>query len=208
MAVLIDWPDSLIPNEMTWALESNAKQFTSPFTGDEQVVQFPGSRWRASLTFTALQGDRRRQAEVLCAQLDGMAGKVRLWDFGARLVSRPPVALGSPIVSIADQVGSRLTTSGWTPDVQVLAMGDWIEVNGELKRVTADVVSTSTGVATLPIAPMLRSSPPTGTPLEVVRPRGTFRLADNSQGKFSRRPGNALDVSGRVTLEFVETWSS
>lgn len=205
MSDIFDWPVSLIPTEMTWALESNSKVFMSPFTGDQQVVGFPGSRWRTTLTFSDVMGDKRLQLETLLFQLDGMANRVRLWDFAARLVGSPQPVYGAPVVSVANQQGSLLITSGWTANTTVLRLGSWISVNGELKRIAADVQSDNAGMATLRIVPMLRSAPPVGTAIDVARPCGVFRMADNNQAKSARKAG--YQIQGSVSVDFVETWS-
>ena len=187
MSDVIDWPIDLIPTDMTWALEANNVSYESPFTKDVQVVSMPGSRWVTTLTFTDVVGAKRQLLETTVMALNGMAGRVRLWDFGARLVGSPQPVLGAPVVSAAGQTGVFLATRGWSPDSLVLRLGDWVSVNGELKRIRADVVSDGVGQATLPIFPMLRSSHPAGTPLQVDRPCGIFRLSGDNQGKFSRR---------------------
>jgi hypothetical protein len=206
MSDVIDWPIDLIPADMTWALEANNVAYESPFTKDVQVVTLPGSRWVTTLTFNDVVGAKRQLLETIVMGLNGMAGRVRLWDFGARLVGSPQPVLGAPVVSAAGQVGVFLATRGWLPDSLVLRLGDWVSVNGELKRIRANVVSDGAGQAILPILPMLRSPPPTGTPIDVSRPCGVFRLSSDDQGKFSRKPG--MYVQSSVNIEFKETWST
>ncbi|EBA3774827.1 hypothetical protein AUR71_25765, partial [Salmonella enterica] len=109
---------------------------------------------------------------------------------------------GSPVVNGANQTGTELQMSGWTPGVVVLERGDYITVNDELKMVTADVTSTSTGTATVTFAPMLRWSPPDGAAIEVAKPYGIFKLKDNQQGAGNRVPG----VFTSYTLELEEAF--
>lgn len=68
--------------------------------------------------------------------------------------------------------------------------------------VTADVTSTSTGTAIIPIAPMLRTSPPVNGKIEVGNPYGIFKLKDNQQGAGNRVPG----IFTSYTLEFEEAF--
>lgn len=206
MSEIIEWPVSLRPKKMSWKLEANNVGFASPFTQDEQIVEFPGSRWVISIQFENVSGKLATQLETLVWSLNGRAGRIRIWDFAAGYLSTPRVVHGTPIVATANQQGRLLTTRGWTPDVIVLKAGDWFEVNGELKRVTADCVSDGVGNATVRFTPMLRRSPPAGTPLAVDRPRGIFRLQDDKQGEFSRERKGGIRSS--VTLNFSETWST
>ena len=54
----------------------------------------------------------------------------------------------------------------------------------------------------IPIAPMLRTSPPVNGKIEVANPYGIFKLKDNQQGAGNRVPG----VFTSYTLEFEEAF--
>jgi len=62
---------------------------------------------------------------------------------------------GTPLVNGASQTGSNLVTDGWPVSTAVLLAGDVIGVVGLNHRldVTADVTSSGTGTATIPINP-------------------------------------------------------
>ncbi|NIG74666.1 hypothetical protein F3J34_13810 [Klebsiella sp. Ap-873] len=197
MAVL-EWPQDVCPASLTWRPESNSKTFRSPFNGASQTVRFPGTRWLCSLTFTNLTDDKSRRIDALVAELDGEYGRVKIRDWGRG--GRTPA--GVPVVSDADQSGVSLNTKGWTPGMVVLRTGDYFTVNNELKMVTADASSNSSGVAIIQFAPMLRSSPPSNAPLEVASPYGIFKLKDNSQGTGNRVPG----VFTSYTIDFEEAF--
>jgi hypothetical protein len=197
MAVL-EWPQDVCPASLTWRPESNSKTFRSPFNGASQTVRFPGTRWLCSLTFTNLTDDKSRRIDALVAALEGEYGRVKIRDWGRD--GRTPA--GAPVVSDAEQSGVSLNTKGWTPGAVVLRTGDYFTVNNELKMVTADASSNSSGVAIIQFAPMLRSAPPANTPLEVAAPYGIFKLKDNSQGTGNRVPG----VFTSYTIDFEEAF--
>ena len=194
----LEWPEDVCPASLTWRPESNTKTFRSPFNGASQTVRYPGTRWVCSLTFNNLSDDKSRRLDSLIAELDGEYGRVKIHDWGRG--GRTPA--GSPGVNGANQTGTELQTSGWTHGVVVLERGDYITVNDELKIVTADVTSTSTGTATVTFAPMLRWSPPDGAAIEVAKPYGIFKLKDNQQGAGNRVPG----VFTSYTLELEEAF--
>ncbi|HHR4111060.1 TPA: hypothetical protein ACS50H_003287 [Salmonella enterica] len=194
----LEWPEDVCPASLTWRPESNTKTFRSPFNGASQTVRYPGTRWVCSLTFNNLSDDKSRRLDSLIAELDGEYGRVKINDWGRG--GRTPA--GSPVVNGANQTGTELQTSGWTHGVVVLERGDYITVNDELKIVTADVTSTSTGTATVTFAPMLRWSPPDGAAVEVAKPYGIFKLKDNQQGAGNRVPG----VFTSYTLELEEAF--
>ncbi len=197
MAVL-EWPADVCPASLSWRPESNSKTFRSPFNGASQTVRFPGTRWVCSLTFNNLSDDKSRRIDALIAALDGEYGRVKIRDWGRD--GRTPA--GAPVVSDPNQSGVELYSKGWTPGRVVLRTGDYLTVNNELKIVTADVSSNSSGVAIIPIAPMLRSAPPANAKIEVAAPFGIFKLKDNQQGAGNRVPG----VFTSYTLEFEEAF--
>lgn len=200
MAEVIDWPVDLIPGEMGLGLESMTRTFESPWTGSTQTAETPGSKVVMQLSFKGLPVDKARRLEALIFSLDGQAGRVRLWDFGARLISRPQPVRGAPVVTEGLAMRKVLTSRGWTPATKVLQVGDWIQIGDELKRVLADVTSDLSGSALIRIAPMLRADYPSGTPLSVSRPSGVFMLNGDKAVTFQRSPGVFTDVS----LSFVE----
>ncbi|WP_145569250.1 hypothetical protein [Yersinia mollaretii] len=198
MAEILEWPAILVPNEMTLQLLSNSKIFQSPFSGSSQTASFPGSRLALTMTFRNRKDRDARALESLVADLDGVAGRVRLWDFARG--GRAPA--GTPIVSAAEQRGKMLSTRGWLPGRLVLQRGDYITVNDELKKVTQDVRSDISGQAVIRFSPQLRWPPVAGAPIECRKPTGIFRLTDENQGNFSRTPG----IFHSVTLQFVEAF--
>lgn len=197
MAVL-EWPEDVCPSTLTWRPESNTKTFRSPFNGASQTVRFPGTRWLCTLTFSNLKDEKSRRIDALVASLDGEYGRVKIRDWGRE--GRAPA--GAPVVSDPNQTGVQLYSKGWTPGKVVLRTGDYLTVNNELKMVTEDVSSNASGVAIIPIAPMLRSSPAANSRIEVAAPYGIFKMKDNSQGEGSRTPG----VFTSYTIEFEEAF--
>ena len=201
MAVTLQWPIDLIPNEMTLTPISNSKAFPSPFSGSTQTVGYPGAHWAMDLSFTKLIDETRPRLEVLIAQLDGESGRIMVWDFAAKLVSSPQPVYGAPIVTLATSLSSNIMTRGWQSNQRVLKLGGWVQIGDELKRVLADVYSDISGQAVIPISPMLRNDYANGTPLIVSRPCGKFKLKDNSQGASHRKPSK-----GSISLSLVEAF--
>lgn len=197
MADVLEWPAGLLPSTFKWYLKSNGTSFTSPFTGATQTVRWIGSSWKASLTMPSLDELEAIAMEALLFELDGIAGRVKLYDFGRT----PNVVNGSPKVDGIGHKGTTLPTKGWTPGTTVLKKGSYFTVNNELKYVLADVISDSTGKATIKFAPQLRVSPQDNTALEIERPYAIFRLVNDENG-VDRKP--AFD--NEFSIEFVEAF--
>jgi len=75
-----DWPASIVPAAVQWQLQKAGTQFTSPFNGTTQAVDYVAERWQVSLSLPAV-----RSAGAVAALLNNMAGgvnRVNLWHHG------------------------------------------------------------------------------------------------------------------------------
>lgn len=98
------------------------------------------------------------------------------------------------LVNGASQTGGKLIIDGLPTSTNGLALaGDWFEINGELKRLTADLNSDGSGNGYLIFEPTLRASPADNTPIVFRSPMGKFLLAEESTG-WSTRPGILSDI--------------
>ena len=104
------------------------------------------------------------------------------------------------LVNGSSQTGSTLIIDGLPTSTNGLARaGDWFEVNGELKRLTADLNSDGSGNGYLIFEPTLRTSPANNAPVIFRSPMGRFLVAEESTS-WATRPGIISDI----TLSFVE----
>lgn len=177
---IYDWPVGVRVRGLRLSLESNTRTFESPFTGDEQVVDTPGSKWVFEVTIGQLKdAATARRFSTLLERVGGRRHCLRLYDF-----SMPKkTVLGAPVVNEAQSMRRYLSTRGWTPSRRVFEAGEWLQVGDELKRVVDDVWSDASGRATVNIEPELRATYASGTPLQVARPLGLFRIDDQLAGK-------------------------
>jgi hypothetical protein len=98
------------------------------------------------------------------------------------------------LVNGSSQTGSKLIVDGLPTSTNGLALaGDWFEVNGELKRLTADLNSDSSGNGYLIFEPGLRTSPSDNAPVIFRSPMGKFMLASDSYA-WETRPGIISDI--------------
>lgn len=103
-------------------------------------------------------------------------------------------------VAGGSQAGSSLAIDGLPGSTAALARaGDMIQVNGELKRLTADINSDSAGGAQALFEPALRAAPPDDAAVVFRSAMGRFVLEDESAG-WGSRPGVLSDF----TLSLVE----
>lgn len=195
------WPAALVPDSFSFTYQANSNKYQSVFTGDTQTAAFPGAHFKCTLGLKDLNNNESKLLMSFIAKMNGVAGRVQLWDVSVK--GKP--AKGTPLISGATGNLTTLATKGWTPNTVILKEGDYVSFgsgpNLELKIVTADVTSSATGTATIPVMPWIRNYPATNSAVEVENPKGRFRFINDENGK---------DVSyydqHSYSLEFVEAF--
>lgn len=112
-----------------------------------------------------------------------------------RLVSTTTTAAagtGSAGIGYAYLKGLPASTSG------LVAAGDRVEVNGEMKIATASLDSDAAGLGYLQFEPVLRTAPADGAAVIIGQPMGRFILTDDAS--WVTRPGMFSDI----ILNFIE----
>lgn len=167
MAVF-DLPISLKPSTMEWGTVKAGVQHRSPFNGSLESVEFPGERWRVSLSFNLGAAHLAGTAEAFFGRLAGGSDRVRLRHF---LRPQPQGTMrGAPTLNAAaargDQQLSILTTGS-------LRAGDFFKVGGQLFQCFADC-NPSTGVLTVPLVQRVRASLAGGSAVLWDQPTALF----------------------------------
>jgi hypothetical protein len=171
------------PTNTEWSIVSNARTFTSPLTGAIQTAQRSGNRWSVTLTYENLFEAERAVMQGFLAQLTATANNFFLEDHS---YSRRADGTGTPLVNGASQTGNTLTTDGWS-GTYAMRIGDFFEVNGELKMSTTDAAITA-GAATLSFVPELREAPADNAAITITNPKGVFRLTSPVTTWSNRSP--------------------
>lgn len=183
-------------------LITNSQAYVSPLSGSVQSEELLGARWAATYTLPRMTRAQVAEWQAMLTDLGGPPGRFFAFDPDAK--TPRGIATGTPLVAGASQTGKTLICDGWTEVVtNILRKGDYLEVNGELKMVTADVNSDSAGEASVPIAPALRASPPDNGAIIVNTARAIMGLIDDSQADWN---ANALAHYG-ITFSGVEMFS-
>lgn len=195
---LLDWPADLVPSKATWGLQSNTEAFTSPLNRAVQTLERPGARWKVTLEFPPRKDLDVGKLEAFLASLGGMAGRFTLWPHG-----RPGSSAYGPIVYGSMSNFKLLPSNNWPANTLVLRAGDYLEVGGELKMVTADVTSDSSGIASVPVAPAFRKAPANNAAITLNKPRTTMMLSTDEYS-VAVMPGR---ISDTVVISAVEVFS-
>ncbi len=170
----LTFPVDILPATAMFGLQSNTESFTSPLNRATQTVERPGALWKARLTFTTMSLSQQRRLKAYLTTLNGMAGRTYLWPH-----ENPGSALYNPVVNGSMTDFRSLPTKSWPASTLVLRAGDYLEVGGELKMVTADVTSDAGGLAAVPVGPPFRKAPANLAAITLDKPKAFMLLASD-----------------------------
>ncbi len=174
------------PSRVVMRTNSVVGMSKSPFTGSQQVYQWPGEWWSAEVTLPPMA---RSDAEYWVAFLVALRGVTGTFLIGDPSSPSPQGSgLGGPLVFGSSQTGTQLTTSGWSASQSnLLSPGDYLQVGPSesvplprLYKALTPVDSDGSGHAVIDIFPRLRESPGSGDAITIHSAVGTFRLAKNT----------------------------
>lgn len=190
----IDWPDGLYQQSESWGMAYNDRAFEA-MNNSQQIADFPGAYWEASLTFDKMDEARERSLTALLGKLRGRTGTCRV-----PAVTRVRTDnIGALVVVSASAMAYSLRLGGITPGMG-FREGDYITVGGELLEVVESAIADQAGEALVQINRRLRLAHAAGTPVEYRNPYCVMRLAE-SRNPVSRRP-----MQSSVTLKFREAF--
>jgi len=154
--------------------------------GDRAIERMDGSKvfwdpgiatWRVSFPIAPLNISEARAWQGALVQLCKLGNTFKL---------QPPDYSGpgsgysgaSPKVKDAGQTGTALGAYNVTASTTIAITGDFLEINGEFKVLTANATSSTAGEVIFNIEPKLKASPSTGSTIDIQTPQFTLHLAD------------------------------
>lgn len=204
---ILTMPDATSFKSNQFGLVSNTSMTKSAFNDFFTTKQRIGQHWVGTYTLEAMraESDKGKSWQAFLWELDGMSGRFYAYDPDRRTPSG--TGGGTPVVNGASQKGNFLITDGWNNSETVLEIGDYFEVNNELKMVVnADVASDGSGNATIQFVPELRRSPDDNATITVTNPVGIFML-DNDTVVINSDTSKVLRIefSFREAFDFTDT---
>ena len=214
MARTIDFP-AIAPDGESWTIRYNTQSFESDLNGAIQTAELPGARWSVSLTFTNRQGKTARALQGFLTAIRGRAGRFWVtptdWELQGAATQNGIVGGGASLtLDFAGEVyeqfdwdaysapagSNSMQASGFgSGGLPPLLAGDWFEINGELKKCTADMEGD-----TLEFAPPLRIGVSYGQTVRVIRPRCRMMLSSDSGAGWQ----TTAPVIYGITLDAIE----
>ena len=172
--------------EINMIMVTTSAMNESPFTGDQQVYEWPRQMWRADIVLPKMPRAKAEQWICFMAKLRGRVGTFLM----------PPIVgsvqrgtmTGTPVVDGVGQLGLELSIRGMVANsVGVFLAGDFLQLgsgsDARLHKVLNDADADATGRATLDIWPPLRSAPADAAAVVFAAPVGNFRL-NQSESPF------------------------
>lgn len=160
-------------------------QSQSPLTYSQEVYSFPGQAWALDVQLYRME---RAEALNWVGFLSSLKGQLGTFEIGDPSAANGPEGEGggTPLVNGASQTGNTLAIDGASASqTGWLKRGDVFEVTISSKKylhmVMADADTNGSGQVTMDIWPDLRASPADNAAIVLTAPKGTFRLATNTQ---------------------------
>jgi hypothetical protein len=182
---------------MSWRLVQPSQQNVSEWTGARQVLPSGRGWWECNVTLPPIVGEsafNNWRAFIGAAQ--GAANDFRVPVNEIEQSS----ATATPRVNGAGQTGRSLITDGWPVSSTVLYGGQFVTIGDQLLQLTANVVSDSSGNATISFAPAIRVSPADNSLIEFKNPYALMYFVE--EPGYSVEPGLVYSLSFNLRESF------
>jgi hypothetical protein len=169
--------------------------------GSVVVVAPPYAVWTLSIPLGTLKLADARAWFAALAQLSKLSNTCKVMPPGY-----PGPGTGyagpAPLVLGAGQLGTSLNADGVTPNAAIALAGDFMEVNGEFKILTANATANGAGQVTFVFESALRAAPADNAAIDIATPKITCRLAQPVAEWEYRRTSLRHDI----TLDLIESF--
>lgn len=216
------WPSDLAPSRCQWGRTRNDMLGVSPRSRQEHVIKQSRPLWTCSLSWDLTRGVDEARLRYLLEGLEGYAGSVQLWDWGALGNAAAPAGLmwtnlgvdyawthygiisqwqGAATYLANGTAGNvAVLISGLTPSVPAILQGGYLQIDRRLYIADNAYSANGAGVATIGIT----------TPLLKTYINATSRLVEaGCEMRMVKQDWQAARSAGAslssVTAEFVET---
>lgn len=191
--------EKLIPTLSEFRLGRTERVNKSAFTEAAQVIGSPTGLWTAQIKFENVRMTDAKELIAFLISRRGSLGRFRLFDWSA------PSADGAggtyPVTDISQSAPGLVVIITSSPSTKIASAGDYVEIDGELKALVADVIADELGKATLLFEPFMRTPITADTQVNFDRPTGEFRLVPGY--KVPRLTGKKL-VHSEITIDCIE----
>ena len=191
-----DWPFRV--STIEWGIQKAGVQFTGPYNGTLQAVEFAAERWLVSVNLPPVVTADAGAVEAFFERMAGGVNRVRIWHMAR------PVPLGTmrgtPTIAVSAARGDlqlRITTAANA----TLKAGDMVSAGGQLFKVAEDCQATIGGLLTAPVTTRVRALISAGAAVAWDKPTAFFAMPTQSV-----RFAHSVGILGEVAIELQEVW--
>ena len=167
-------PSSPAPSQISMSLTRAVAVAKSPFSGSQQVAQYPYALWTATVQLPPMKRDKAADWQSFFLQLQGRAGTF--------LMGNPDAVTprGSARSASVSGGASRGSTTASLSGSGTLLNGDFIQFgSGAASRLHMVVAGGNTLPGVVTFEPALKADYAPGTAVTLVNARGLWRLDVN-----------------------------
>lgn len=167
------------------------------YGGSQAIIQNTKALWAFSFPVAPKRIAQARAWSAALVQLSKLSNTFVItppgWVQGANYGGAVPLVVGG------SQLGLSLDCDNVSISTAIALAGDFISVNGEMKKLTAAATSNGAGLVTFNFEPALRNSPSNNAEVEVIAPVVTMRMLQS-------RYDESVNLSGfhNFTVDAIE----
>ena len=180
-------------SSVEFGLQNNNQVFESPLSKHIQVAELTGARWYGTFNLPPMAKANALEYIGFLQRLQGRVHSFYGYDANHRSPSGT-IAGSTLLVDGASQTGTSLNLDGGANSTLVLKAGDFFSVNNELKMITTNATTDSSGDVTVNFVPSLRSSPSNNAVITTTNPVCSMKLTTDS-ATYSINNANLYGIS-------------
>lgn len=163
----ITFPSEPAAQSMSWRLVQPSQTNISSWTGARQTLAFNRGWWECDYALPPIVGTLNILAwRSFIAKAQGSAN-----DFQVPVDPVAQTAISSTVLTNGvNQTGRSIATDGWPATTAVLLAGQFVTINNQLLQVRDNVISNSSGQATIQVEPPVRQPVADNTAVEYRNP--------------------------------------
>ena len=176
-----------------WTIIRTVAVSQSPFTYKSQSADFGGAIWQTTVELPIMNREQSSLWTSFFMQLHGRAGTFLLGDPDARAI-RGGLTSSIQTNTTASVGAYDIVIDGANASTLIFKAGDYIQLgsgaSSKLHMIVANVTSNSSGVATLPIEPPLKTAIGNDSQVIYENTKAVMRMDTNDLGWSANQSNN------------------
>lgn len=177
-------PVTPAPVASRFAIRRAVAMAQSPFTGQQQVYEWPMALWVAEIKLPPMKRETAAAWQSFFMQLHGRRGTFLLGDPDAKNPRGAISLSATPTLNTAVAIGDYdVSIAGVGNSIVAFKAGDYIQIGSaataKLYMITADATSNGSGVVSVSVEPTIKAAASGGAAVTFISPKAVFRMDSN-----------------------------